>query len=216
MWEKEDKQNLKEMLVKLNELEDESEREHYKKLLTDWHNDNKREERRHRRHRDFQTFNKVEALVEQEAFKPATLTRLRWNESFEDIIFTKSPDDLHELVTDGVLSRIIRSLTSSQKEVLFHMRVWKYTTAETAELLGVSERNVRKLYERALYHISGQMYPIIKFRHKLETDEKYQELAREKDIYTTHSERKFIGTADEKTKAYYSEMIGAQEKPPDT
>ena len=206
MWEKEDKQNLEEMLAKLNELEDESEREYYKKLLTDWHNENKREERRHKRHRDFATIEKVEELAGNEAFKPSTLTRLRWNENFEDIIFTKSPDDLHELVTDGALSRIINRLTPQQKEVLFHISVWKYTAAETAELLGVSERNIRKLYAKALYHIRGKMYPIVKFRRKLETSEKYQELARGKDIYTTYSERKFMDTADEKVRGYYGEM----------
>jgi len=210
LWEKEDKRELEEMLVKLDTLDNAEECEHYKQLLTKWHEQEKNKERSHGRKRDFRTLEKLETpkMTAKERYKPSAITKLHQYESFEDIIFSESPDDLHELVTDGTLSRIIEGLTPSQKKVLFHIAALRYTTAETAELLGVSERNIRKLYATALYHIRGQMYPIVKFRRKLETDEKYQDIARERSIYTTHSERKFVDKADRKVRDYYGKMTG--------
>jgi len=210
LWENEDKRELEEMLIKLDTLDNAEEREHYKQLLTKWHTQEKNKERSHSRKRDFRTLEKLETpkMTEKERYKPSPITKLRFQERFEDIIFSQSPCDLHELVSDGTLSRIIEGLTPSQKEALFHIAALRYTTAETAELLGVSERNIRKLYATALYHIRGKIYPIIKFRRKLETDEKYQDIAKERSIYTTHSERKFMDTANEKVRGYYGKMTG--------
>lgn len=215
MWEKEDRRNLKGMLEKLDGLEDEAERERYKSLLTDWYEQDRNKERSHGRKRDSRSFDSLENLAASEKEKRRTSlgSKLCQYEEFEDVIFSESPDDLHELVTDGVLSRIVKGLTPAQKEVLHLVAVQRYTTVETAGLLDVSERNVRKLYATALYHIRGQIYPIIKFRRKLETEEKYQDMARERGICTTYTERKFTDKADKKIRNYYGEMTGEQEKP---
>lgn len=57
---------------------------------------------------------------------------------------------------------------------------------------GISDRYVRKLYEKVLRNIRKEIIPAIKFKRKLETTAKYKETAQERGIYTTSNERAFL------------------------
>jgi hypothetical protein len=201
----EDKIQFERTLAKVNEIKNDEEREHYKKLLAEWNHEEQNKERSHRRKRDYRSFDDLENPSEMDGqrYRPPMDIKLRRKLDFEDIIFSESPNDLHELVGDCVLSGIIKSLTPTQKEALHYIIVLRYTASETAEILGVSDRNIRKIYETAMHHIRGKMYPIIKLRLKLEADEKYRNFAAIRGISTTKAERDFADRADEKIIRYY-------------
>ena len=57
---------------------------------------------------------------------------------------------------------------------------------------GISDRYVRKLYEKVLRKIREEIIPVIKFKRKLEMTVKYKDMARERDVYTTSHEREFL------------------------
>ena len=57
---------------------------------------------------------------------------------------------------------------------------------------GISDRYVRKLYEKVLRNIREEIIPVIKFKRKLETTEKYKGTVQESDVYTTSDERELL------------------------
>lgn len=124
---------------------------------------------------------------------------------FEDIIFSKKPDDLYQLVTDDALSHILKGRTNQQKQVLFYMDVYGYFGADLEAVMKTSKRNITAIHTRALEHIRGQILPIILLRFKLEHDDKCREFARYKGIATTDHERQFAALMGEQYKDYYGE-----------
>ena len=193
-----------ETLALMDEVENAEERERYRELLTEWKKKECNKERCHKEWRDGRSFEVLETSPPLHGIrKPQKNTNLREQTIFEDIIFSKNPDDLHELVSDGILSSIIKGLTAKQKEVIYYKVIKRHTEKKIGKILGISDRRVREIYEAAMSRIRGKMYPIIKFRRKLETDEKYKDYARKKDIYTTKAERNFLEKADGKVRNYY-------------
>jgi len=74
-----------------------------------------------------------------------------------DLIFTRRPEDLHEVVTDEALSAAIKRLTACQKEALF-LRSQPHTkTKDAAEDLGSSPCNIRKHLAKARVTILKQI-----------------------------------------------------------
>lgn len=58
-------------------------------------------------------------------------------------IFSQSPEDLAQLMSDSRLTHTIGTLTGLQRQVLFLEFVERYTTGEIAAMLGSSPRNIR-------------------------------------------------------------------------
>ena len=65
-------------------------------------------------------------------------------------IFSQSPEDLAQLMSDSRLTHAIRTLTGLQRQVLFLEFVERYTTGEIAAMLGSSPRNIRAQRQTAL------------------------------------------------------------------
>lgn len=122
---------------------------------------------------------------------------------FEDIIFARNPEDLHQLVTDGSLSHILEGRTDQQKQVLFYMDICGYFGADLEEMMKTSKRNITAIHTRALGHIRGQILPIILLRFKVEHDDKWREFARYRGIASTDHERQFAALMGEQYKDYY-------------
>ncbi|MEG1631202.1 MAG: sigma-70 family RNA polymerase sigma factor [Hydrogenoanaerobacterium sp.] len=78
------------------------------------------------------------------------IKRMVKNPHFENIIYSKRPEDLAQLMSSGTLSRAIEALTEKQREVLFLRYVQQYTNTEIAEISGTTARNIRKHEEKAL------------------------------------------------------------------
>ena len=178
--------------------------ENYEQLLKEWEKEENNKNRSYARKRDDRSLEIMEQPpIYRNRLKIQANTSLRKGMDFEDIIFSGNPDGLHELISDGALSFFLKELTSKQKEVIYYKVIQRCTDKETGAILGISDRRVREIYKAAIVHIRGKMYPIIKFRRKLETDERYRYYARGRGIYTTKAERDFADKAETKTKSYY-------------
>jgi hypothetical protein len=168
-------------------------------------------ERCHRRKRDYRSLDELDVPLKNTrgCYKPGISASLYSKQACaEDILFSEYSENIHELVSDGTLSVIIRGLTTKQKEVLHLVAVQRYSIPEATEKLGVSARNVHKLYYTALYHIRGKFYPVIKLKGKLAHSDMFRGMVLSRGICTTKAERKFLETADKDAKSYYGEMTG--------
>ena len=84
---------------------------------------------------------------EDYAVVPVPKGQAFWRElmrgNFLDIIFN-CPFEIHELVEDVKLSRILLELKDEYKELLYYLSVRRYSTAYIAKMLGQTDRNIRK------------------------------------------------------------------------
>ena len=104
------------------------------------------------------------------------LRRLMLAGDFLDFIFD-SPETLHELVTDIDLSGILQELKPHLKNMLYYLFLRDYSTAEYAESIGQTDRNIRGIRETALKKIRKLYGGILTYRKEnrlpMTIDEKY-------------------------------------------
>ena len=95
---------------------------------------------------------------------------------FLDIIFDH-PETIHELVTDADLSEILKELKPHLKNMLYYLFLRDYSTAEYAESIGQTDRNIRGIRETALKKIRKLYGGILTYRKEnslpMTIDEKY-------------------------------------------
>ncbi len=95
---------------------------------------------------------------------------------FLDIIFDH-PETIHELVTDADLSEILKELKPHLKNMLYYLFLRDYSTAEYAESIGQTDRNIRGIRETALKKIRRLYGGILTYRKEnrlpMTIDEKY-------------------------------------------
>ena len=63
---------------------------------------------------------------------------------FIDAIYS-CPYEIQELVTDENLSIALNRLNEEQREILFHIVIQEFSASRTAEIMGKSDRNIRKV-----------------------------------------------------------------------
>ena len=104
------------------------------------------------------------------------LRRLMLAGDFLDFIFD-SPETLHELVTDIDLPEILQELKPHLKNMLYYLFLRDYSTAEYAESIGQTDRNIRGIRETALKKIRKLYGGILTYRKEnslpMTIDEKY-------------------------------------------
>ena len=104
------------------------------------------------------------------------LRRLMLAGDFLDFIFD-SPETLHELVTDIDLSEILQELKPHLKNMLYYLFLRDYSTAEYAESIGQTDRNIRGIRETALKKMRKLYGGILTYRKEnslpMTIDEKY-------------------------------------------
>ena len=76
---------------------------------------------------------------------------------FLDVIFD-NPQEIHELVTEGYLCRILRELKNEHKELLYLTALKGLSTAEIAKLQGKSDRAVRYMKDTVFNKIRRKAY----------------------------------------------------------
>ena len=84
---------------------------------------------------------------------------------FLDVIFN-CPFEIHELVTDSKLSKILAGLSDDQKELLYLCGVRCLSAAKAAEIRGQTDRNIRKVRSTMIKKISGQIADLLKIDEK--------------------------------------------------
>ena len=104
------------------------------------------------------------------------LRRLMLAGDFLDFIFD-SPETLHELVTDIDLSEILQELKPHLKNMLYYLFLRDYSTAEYAESIGQTDRNIRGIRKTSLKKIRKLYGGILTYRKEnslpMTIDEKY-------------------------------------------
>jgi len=91
------------------------------------------------------------------------LRRLMLAGDFIDFIFDH-PETIHELVTDADLSKILKKLKPHLKNMLYYLFLHDYSTAEYAENIGQTDRNIRGIRETALKKIRKLYGGILAYR----------------------------------------------------
>ena len=91
--------------------------------------------------------------------------RQRQKGEFLDTIFN-CPFEIHELVTEAYLSKILRELSDSHKEILYYLAVRGYSTKQTAALREQTDRNIRKVRNTLLRKITKKILPVLKRREE--------------------------------------------------
>ena len=104
------------------------------------------------------------------------LRRLMLAGDFLDFIFDR-PETIHELVTDTDLSKILKELKPHLKNMLYYLFLRDYSTAEYAESIGQTDRNIRGIRETALKKIRKLYTDVLTYRKEnslpMTIDEKY-------------------------------------------
>ena len=111
--------------------------------------------RRHKEKRDMLDITLCECQNEKEEYLSSEI-KLKLSETDEnwlEWIFSKSSADLYQLTGNIRLAKSLRTLTAMQRKVVFLFYVHEFSVKDIATLLGSSERNIRKLRERAREHM---------------------------------------------------------------
>ena len=84
------------------------------------------------------------------------LSKLERKGDFVDSIFY-CPYDIHELVTDGDISNILRELSEDSKFLMFLWALRQYSSVRMATIRGQSDRNIRKVRNTMLKKIRKKL-----------------------------------------------------------
>ena len=87
--------------------------------------------------------------------------------------------EMHNLIEDSDISRLISEATDKQKAVFFPRIIVGCSTAQIAHCHEMTDRNVRKLIDLMLDNIRYELYEILIER-------------REKDVYLVYEQRRFL------------------------
>lgn len=129
-------------------------KESWKTVLDELNSELRNNDRKHDEHRDDMDTTIVDRQPKENEIIPgAKMLKLSSDKDWIDMIYSRKPEDLQELVTDEAISKAIKGLTLPQKEVLFWNVIYCFKTSEIAAARGVSERNIRKIRQRALKNI---------------------------------------------------------------
>ena len=84
------------------------------------------------------------------------LSKMERKGDFIDSIFY-CPYDIHELVTDGDISNILRELSEDSKFLMFLWALRQYSSVRIAAIRGQSDRNIRKVRNTMLKKIRKKL-----------------------------------------------------------
>ena len=88
-----------------------------------------------------------------------TVKQIR-NGDFIDVIFD-NPYDIHELVTEDYLCKILKGLKDEHKELLYLLAIKGYSTKEIEKIQGKSDRAVRYMRETVFNKIRKEAYKFL-------------------------------------------------------
>ena len=115
----------------------------------------------------------------------SVLEKQRQQGDFIDTIFN-CPYEIHELVTEPYMSKVLFELSDDHKEILYFSAVRMYCSIKIAELRGQSDRNIRKVRNTMLKKIYKKILPYLKERE-------------EKGLSMTGEERTFLAEMREQS-----------------
>ena len=155
--------------------------EDFKEVIRWWNRLDANRERKERDHETGRSTVPLEWSADELYFsdRPSydmILRRLLLVGDFIDFIYDR-PETIHELVTDGDLSKILKELKPHLKNMLYYLFLRDYSTAEYAETIGQTDRNIRGIRETALKKIRKLYTDVLTYRKEnrlpITIDEKY-------------------------------------------
>ena len=134
----------------------------YKEVVAWW---DKLDENRERRERDHEVLRGDVPLeygaVQEGNIFPAFLCSPFWWELcsgyFLNIIFD-CPYEMHELLADDFLSKMIFELKEDHKELFYYKVLRRYSSAELGAVLNQTDRNIRKKWARLLKRLQKKLF----------------------------------------------------------
>lgn len=108
-----------------------------------------------------------DGLCYPESLNGFLMRQIRKGDFIEAVFFC--PYEIHELVTDEYISKILCELSEAHKDLLFHCAVLQYSAMRLGELREQTDRNIRKIRATMLkkiqkklldYLFSGQRSPL--------------------------------------------------------
>ncbi len=90
-------------------------------------------------------------MAEDGHFFPASsglLRQIQKGDFIETIFYC--PYEIHELVEDADISKLLRRMKEDHKEILFYLAVRRYSAARIAAVRGQTDRNIRKVRDTLL------------------------------------------------------------------
>lgn len=142
----------------------------FKEVVKAWDKEDTNRERRERYHEVCRDESQVplEYNMSKEVIViPAPIHSVYWRQimkgDFLDAIFD-CPFELHELVTDGDISAILKGLSDKHKALFFFFVIRGYNTTYLAKLYEQSDRNIRKVRATIERKIHKKLIPILEER----------------------------------------------------
>lgn len=134
---------------------------------------NKLDENRERRERDHEVLRRGIPLeygaAQEGTIFPASLCSPFWRELcsgyFLDIIFD-CPYEMHELLADDFLSKLIFELKEDHKELFYYKVLRRYNSAALGAVLGQTDRNIRKKWARLIKRMQKKLFEHLEDREK--------------------------------------------------
>ena len=130
-------------------------REQWKPVLDELDRMENCNNRRHKEKRDMLDMTLCECQNENEEYLSSEI-KLKLSDTDEnwlEWIFSRSSADLYQLTGNIELAKSLQTLTAMQRKVVFLFYIHGLSVKDIAALLGSSERNIRKLRERAREHM---------------------------------------------------------------
>ena len=133
----------------------------------------KLDENQERRERDHEVLRGDVPLeygaVQERTIFPTSLCNPFWRELcsgyFLNIIFD-CPYEMHELLADDFLSKMIFELKEDHKELLYCKVLRRYSSAEVGAVLNQTDRNIRKKWARLMKRIQKKLFEHLTDREK--------------------------------------------------
>ena len=82
---------------------------------------------------------------------------------FLNIIFD-CPYEMHELLINGFLSKMVFDLKDDHKELLYYKAIRRYSSTMLAAMLGQTDRNIRKKWARLIKRMQRSLFNYLTFR----------------------------------------------------
>lgn len=191
--------------------------EHFTEYQSLMDKQDKRQERKHERKKDlynYTVFNRFGEAKIASVSTPSITKRLQTKDELDDYLCHEYAD-IHELIIGDALIEILHNLKEEQKEVLYYVIVMERSSTEIALMLGKSDRNIRKLYKKAIENIRGQILPVIAMKERwYQESNDLRKVIEDLHIGNTIEEKAYYQRHDTKDELYYGEMT--KKYPPGT
>lgn len=135
----------------------------FENVISHWDKLDANRERRERSHELFRSGDDLpldygarkDGVCYPQSLNGFLMRQIRKGDFVEAIFFC--PYEIHELVTDEYISKILFNLSEEHKNLLFHCAVLQFSAMRIAQMRGQTDRNIRKIRGTMLKKIQNKL-----------------------------------------------------------